>query len=185
MSRTGKKPIAFSDKVRVRLEGDVVHVEGPLGKHQHKLNAYVVATIEGKEIRINRKDDSRLARQAHGLTRTLIFNMVHGVSQGFQRELNIEGIGYRAEMKGSDLSLALGFSHPILYPIPKDVKVSVEKQTRIVLTGSDKVQLGQIAADIRSKRPPEPYKGKGIRYLGEVVERKEGKAAGAAGGGAK
>ncbi len=181
MSRTGKKPVALPDKVKVRIDGNKVLVEGPGGKQSVELNSYVTIKIEASQLVVTRKDDTPDSRRLHGMVRALIQNAVLGVSEGFKRNLEIEGVGYRAEVKGSDLNMSLGYSHPIVFAIPAGIKVAVEKQTRIQLTGVDKALIGQVAANIRSFRPPEPYKGKGIRYEGEVIQRKEGKSAAGAG----
>jgi large subunit ribosomal protein L6 len=141
----------------------------------------VTVEVDGSVIRVSRKDDSREARSLHGLTRTLISNMVKGVSEGFSKRLEIVGVGYRAEVKGTSLNLSLGYSHPINYELPKGVTASVEKQTSVILKGADKQLVGQVAAEIRGFRPPEPYKGKGIKYADEVIRRKAGKAGKGAG----
>ncbi|MBI2340900.1 MAG: 50S ribosomal protein L6 [Deltaproteobacteria bacterium] len=189
MSKTGKKPVVLPDKVKARIDGGVLHVEGPQGKEEAAVNPHVTVEADAKEIRVKRVDDSREARQAHGLFRSLVSNMVTGVSQGFKRELEIQGIGYRAEIKGNSLTMALGFSHPVEFPIPAGLKVAVEKQTKLTLTGASKALVGETAAHIRGLRPPEPYKGKGIKYAGELIQRKVGKAAagatGATGGAGK
>lgn len=184
MSKTGKKPVVLPEKVKARIDNGVLHVEGPKGCEQMSLNPHVSVTTDGKEICVKRIDDSRPAREAHGLVRSLISNMVKGAAEGFKRELDIQGIGYRAEVKGNMLSMTLGFSHPVEYPIPAGLKIAVEKQTRLALSGSNRALVGQAAAKIRSLRPPEPYKGKGIKYVEEVIARKVGKAAAGAAGGA-
>ncbi|MBI4411228.1 MAG: 50S ribosomal protein L6 [Deltaproteobacteria bacterium] len=186
MSKTGKKPVVLPEKVKARIDNGVLHVDGPLGKEQMALNPNVTVQVDAKEIRVKRIDNSRLARQAHGLVRSLVQNMVSGTAEGFKKELDIQGIGYRADVKGNTLAMTLGFSHPVEYPIPAGLKIAVDKQTKLILSGSNKALVGQAAAKIRSFRAPEPYKGKGIKYADEVIQRKVGKAAaGASGGGAK
>lgn len=182
MSRTGKRPVALPDKVKVRTNDGVLFVEGPLGKSQVALSEWVQVKADDKSIVVTRKDDSRKAKETHGLIRALVQSAVQGVSTGFKKGLEIEGIGYRAEVKGNDLNLTLGYSHPVVFPIPAGIKIAVEKLTKLSVSGSDKTLVGQVAANIRALRRPEPYKGKGIRYEGEVIQRKEGKAAAASGG---
>ncbi|MCB1214165.1 MAG: 50S ribosomal protein L6 [Deltaproteobacteria bacterium] len=177
MSRTGKQPINLPDKVKVRLENGVFYAEGPLGKLSQAIRDEVLVEISDKTIEVKRVDDKPQSRALHGLTRSLINNMIVGVSDGFTKELDIQGVGYRADAKGQTLNLSLGFSHPVEFPLPQGIQVKVDKQTHIVLTGYDKALLGQVAADIRKLRPPEPYKGKGIRYSNEVIRRKAGKTA--------
>ncbi len=177
MSRIGKVPIAVPDTVKVDVTGCVVNIKGPKGSLSQTLPAGITCQVDGKELKVERKDDSRTQRALHGLTRTLIANAVIGTSEMFQRGLEIIGVGYRAEAKKDQLELALGFSHPVVFTIPEGITIKVEKQTRLMVSGIDKQQVGQVAANIRSLRPPEPYKGKGIRYAGEVVHRKAGKAA--------
>ena len=177
MSRTGKTPIPIPDKVKVQVTDGEVKVEGPLGKLQQVMHPEVKVEVKDKEVNVTRVDDESRSRALHGLMRTLINNMVVGVSKGFAKELDIQGVGYRAEAKGKVLNLSLGFSHPVEFPIPEGIQIKVEKQTHLRITGYDKVQVGQIAADIRKIRPPEPYKGKGVRYTNEVIIRKAGKAA--------
>ena len=180
MSRTGKMPIAIPDKVKARVDGDQCFVEGPQGKHQVKIAPGISVDVQDKEISVSRPNNSGDAKRWHGLTRALINSAVKGVSEGFTKTLLIEGVGYRADLKGSSLNLSLGFSHPVVYQVPEGVKAQVDKQTKIVFTSSDSDLVGQVAADVRSFRPPEPYKGKGIRYENEYVQRKVGKAAGGA-----
>ncbi len=177
MSRIGKLPIPIPDAVKVDVSGGVVNVKGPKGSLSQTLPAGITCQLDGKKLKVERKDDSRTQRALHGLTRTLIANAVIGTSEMFQRGLEIIGVGYRAEAKKDQLELALGFSHQVLFTIPEGITVKVEKQTRLTVSGIDKQQVGQVAANIRALRPPEPYKGKGIRYAGEVVQRKAGKAA--------
>jgi large subunit ribosomal protein L6 len=177
MSRIGKQPIDVPDGVKVDVAGGAVHVKGPKGSLSRDLPSGITCTLDGKELKVERQNDSRRQRALHGLTRTLIANAVKGTSEAFQKKLEIVGVGYRAEAKKGQLELALGFSHPVIFPIPEGIDVQVEKQTRLTVTGIDKQQVGQVAADIRALKPPEPYKGKGIRYEGELIKRKAGKAA--------
>lgn len=177
MSRIGKTPIPVPDTVKVDVTGGVVNIKGPKGSLSQTLPEGITCRIDGNELKIARKDDTRTQRALHGLMRSLIANAVIGTSETFQRGLEIIGVGYRAEAKKDQLELALGFSHAVVFAIPEGITVKVEKQTRLMVSGIDKQQVGQVAADIRSLRPPEPYKGKGIRYAGEIVQRKAGKAA--------
>jgi large subunit ribosomal protein L6 len=183
MSRTGKKPIPIPDKVKVKLADRLVEVEGPQGKLSLTVHPLIKVEVVDKEIRVQRPDDEPNTRSLHGLSRALIANMVDGVTKGFQKELDIQGVGYRAEVKGNTLNMTLGFSHPVAFPIPDGIKIAVEKQTHLAISGRDRALVGQVAADIRSLKPPEPYKGKGIRYSDEVVRRKAGKAAATGSGG--
>ncbi len=179
MSRTGKSPITIPEQVKVSIDGAKVNVEGPKGKLHTELPSLVELKNEAGVLHLSRKDESNQAKALHGLSRSLVANMVKGVAQGFVRELEINGVGYRAEMKGKDLHLALGFSHPVVFPLPNNVSAVVDaKRTRITLESIDKQLLGVTAAKIRSFRPPEPYRGKGIKYSDEIVKRKEGKSAG-------
>lgn len=176
MSRVGKLPINIPSGVTVSLEHPTLTVKGPLGALTRSVPSHVDLQIDPSSIKVLRKDESIASRSQHGLARALIFNMVHGVSQGFVRALEIQGTGYRADVQGNVLSLSLGYSHPIQFPLPEGIKASVEKQTVIRLEGIDRELLGQTAARIRALRPVEPYKGKGVRYSGEHVVRKVGKA---------
>jgi large subunit ribosomal protein L6 len=175
MSRIGKRPIAIPDGVSVAREGAWVQVKGPKGELAERLPASIDVAIDAGEVRFARSDDRQPTRAAHGLARALVANMVTGVTEGFAKELEIQGVGYRAEMAGSSLKLALGFSHPVEVPVPDGLSVKVQ-DNRIRVEGIDKQRVGQFAADIRKLRPPEPYKGKGIRYADEQVRRKVGKA---------
>lgn len=176
MSRIGKKPIQVPPKVKVSLDqGGNVTVEGPKGKLSWTLPSAVRAQVEGESLSLEREGDSRQARALHGLSRALVANMVAGVSEGFRRDLEIHGVGFRAAVQGSTLNLNLGKSHPILFEIPKEIKITVTENTKIAIEGIDKHAVGQIAANIRRCYPPEPYKGKGVRYAGEQIRRKEGK----------
>lgn len=182
MSRIGKLPIRIPAAVKVQVAGGVVRVEGPKGKLEHRLPPTIGVELADGTLRVVRQEETRQARALHGLTQKLIANMVNGVSAGFSRTLEIVGVGYRAEARGQALHLSLGYSHPILFQLPPGVQARVDKQTVITLEGFDRQVLGETAATIRGLRPPEPYKGKGIKYAGEVLRRKAGKAAGAAGG---
>lgn len=182
MSRVGKLPVIVPEAVKVVLEGREIRVQGPRGTLSHRIPPDLEVDVEGDRLQVRRNGEARSTRALHGLTRKLLANMVEGVSQGFRKVLEINGVGYRAELKGQSLHLTLGFSHPIVFPLPSGVSASVERQTVITLECYDKQVLGQAAAELRSFRPPEPYKGKGIRYQGEVVLRKAGKAMGGASG---
>ncbi len=179
MSRIGKVPVSVPDGVKVTLNDGSVSVEGPKGKLMTTVPERISVKVEGKELRVSRESDAPGDRALHGLTRKLIGNMVEGVSQGFRRVLEINGVGYKAEVSGQNLNLILGFSHPIEFPLPPGVTAKVDRQTLITLESSDKQALGQTAARIRSLKAPEPYKGKGIKYQEEVIRRKAGKAVGA------
>lgn len=176
MSRIGKMPIVIPQGVKVALTGDVIKVEGPKGTLSQKVNPGVAMSVAEGKIVFSRPAESREARTVQGLMRSLVANMVAGVNQGFERRLEIAGVGYRAEVQGESLVMSLGFSHPVKYALPKGVKAEVEKQTLIILKGADKQVLGQAAANIRGLKPPEPYKGKGIKYQNEKILRKAGKA---------
>jgi len=180
LSRVGKLPVVGPKSVKILLEQQELRVEGPKGKLEAKLPAELSVEIEGEVLHVRRQGDTPRAKALHGLTRKLVANMVEGVSNGFKRVLEINGVGYRAELKEQELHFSLGYSHPVVFPLPKGVAASVERQTVITLECHDKQLLGQTAAVIREFRPPEPYKGKGIRYQGEFVRRKAGKAMGAA-----
>ena len=180
MSRIGRKPIALPKGVTVTTEKHRVTVKGPKGELTHELSPGMVIEQSESEVRVVTQRADRQARSLYGMHRALLDNFVSGVSQGFTRALEITGTGYRASMDGSSkLILQLGYSHPIHFPVPDGVQIKVENPTRVVITGADKQRVGQVAADIREFRPPEPYKGKGIRYEGEYVRRKAGKSAGA------
>lgn len=176
MSRIGKKPITLPAKVSVRVSpaGDVA-VEGPKGRLEWKLPTGIQASVGNNSVELQRQAETRQARALHGLSRALVANMVIGVSEGFRKELEIQGVGFKAAVQGQNLNLSLGKSHPILFAIPKDIKITVTDNTRITIEGIDKHKVGQVAADIRRFYPPEPYKGKGVRYAGEQIRRKEGK----------
>jgi large subunit ribosomal protein L6 len=179
MSRIGKQPIAIPQGVKIQIEGQVVRVEGPKGKLAQTVPAGLGAQVADGHLRITREEDHRTARALHGLTRALVANMVTGVKDGFERRLEIVGIGYRAQMAGKNLQLTLGYSHPIVFPLPEGITAEVERQVAITLRGADKALLGETAAQLRALRKPDPYKGKGIRYAGEYVRKKVGKKAGA------
>ncbi|MEP7014039.1 MAG: 50S ribosomal protein L6 [Verrucomicrobiota bacterium] len=176
MSRIGNKAVEIPDKVKVNVGSDgAVAVEGPKGKLSWKLPRDISAKVDNNRVLVARMAETRGVKALHGLSRSLVRNMVQGVSEGFSKKLEIEGVGFKAAVQGSTLNLSLGFSHPILFPIPKDIKVTVTDATKIDIQGVDKKLVGQVAADIRRFYPPEPYKGKGVRYAGEQVRRKEGK----------
>ena len=177
MSRIGKQPIPVPAGVDVTIEGSDVTVKGPKGVLAQSFNSDMAITLEEGEIFVRRPSDARQHRSLHGLTRTLLSNMVVGVSEGFRKDMEIVGVGYRAALKEGDLDLSLGLSHPKIVKAPEGITFEVPAPNRISVLGIDKQRVGQIAAEIRSIRPPEPYKGKGIRYAGEVVRRKVGKAA--------
>jgi len=178
MSRVGSQPITVPDGVEVSISGVDITVKGSKGTLERTLPGGITARLEGSTLLVERPDESRESRSLHGLSRTLVANMVQGVSEGFRKELQIQGVGYRATAKGNDaLDLALGYSHPVSIKAPEGITFEVPVQTQIIVTGIDKQLVGQVAADIRKWRKPEPYKGKGIRYLGEHVARKAGKAA--------
>lgn len=176
MSRIGKRPISIPSKVTVTIDGQSVLVKGPKGELSRVLPGEVVVSQEGETLLVNRRDDSRTARQRHGLCRTLVANMVEGVSQGFQKRLEIQGVGYRAQVQGRNLTLNMGYSHPVQIEPPDGIQFAVENNVNVIVSGIDKEVVGNTAAQIRAVRPPEPYKGKGIRYSGEFVRRKAGKA---------
>ncbi|MEW5853585.1 MAG: 50S ribosomal protein L6 [Myxococcota bacterium] len=175
MSRIGKKPVAIPDKVKVTVSGQKVVVEGPKGRLEHQAHPKTQVKVDGKQVVVTRVGEDRLAKGVYGLTRTLISNMVQGVSTGYERTVEINGVGFKAEVKGSVLNLALGFSHPVAFDLPKGITAEVDKLTKVTLRSADKQLLGTTVAKLRSLRPPEPYKGKGIKYAEEVIKRKEGK----------
>lgn len=177
MSRIGVKPIEIPSSVKVKLENSAIFVEGSKGKLNMNFSDRVSVEVKDNKIIVTRATDSKKDKTFHGLTRALIANMVKGVSEGFKKELEIIGVGFKAQLQGKNLNLSLGYSHPVNVEIPEGVKVQVPKPTQIVVEGIDKAQVGQVAANIRAAYPPEPYKGKGIRYVDEYVKRKAGKAA--------
>jgi large subunit ribosomal protein L6 len=178
MSRIGKKPIPVPDKVKVDIKQDAVVVTGPKGTVTNPIPPGIKFEQKDKQVLAIRKDDSGPQRAFHGLARALVANAVRGVTEGFSRELEIVGVGYRAEQRKNSVVFTLGFSHPIEYPIPPGISITVDKQTKLVVTGVDRQQVGQIAANIRSLKKPDPYKNKGIRYVGERLKKKAGKAGG-------
>ncbi len=175
MSRIGKKAVALPDGVTATVEGNTVKTKGPKGELEFVANDEVVVELKDGEIAISPRDNSKAARSKWGMSRTMIQNIVDGVHQGYERKLEINGVGYRAAMQGKNIQLALGFSHDVVYQVPEGVSAAIPKPTEIVLTGIDKQQLGQVASEIRQYRKPEPYKGKGIKYAEETIVRKEGK----------
>ncbi len=176
MSRIGNKPVEIPDKVKVNISDDgAVAVEGPKGKLSWNLPRNIKGSVNEKTISLAREAETRSVKALHGLSRSLVHNMVQGVSEGFTKNLEIEGVGFKAAVQGQNLNLSLGFSHPILFPIPKEIKITVADNTKLTIQGIDKKLVGQVAADIRRYYPPEPYKGKGVRYAGEQIRRKEGK----------
>lgn len=183
MSRIGNQPVEIPDGVTVQVNGSTVSVEGPEGEIEDKFHPDMEIEVREGEVHVSRPTDRPKHRSLHGLTRSLISNMVEGVTEGFQRSLEIQGVGYRAAKRGKDLELNLGFSHPVEFEVPEGIEVEVETPTLIHVRGSDKQLVGEVAARIRNVRPPEPYKGKGVRYVGEEVRRKAGKAAVGAGAG--
>ncbi len=177
MSRIGKLPVAVPSGVDIKLNDGEVVVKGPKGElRSHILKNVVDVKMEDGKVVVERKGDAKPHRSAHGLTRTLISNMVEGVSKGFRKSLEIQGVGFRAAKSGEKLNLSLGYSHPVVFDPPKGITLSVEGTNKIHVDGIDKQQVGQVAAEIRNLRPPEPYKGKGVRYAGEVIRKKLGKA---------
>ena len=178
MSRIGKMPIAVPAGVDVTIDGTTVTVKGPKGELTRTFSDLVAIAHEGDEVVVTAADETQAANAQHGLTRTLINNMVVGVTEGYEKKLEFVGVGYRVQLKGSDLDMSLGYSHPVVYPAPDGITFEVPDNTHLTVRGISKQQVGQVAAEIRSKRPPEPYKGKGIRYEGEHVRRKLVKAAG-------
>jgi large subunit ribosomal protein L6 len=175
MSRIGRLPIDIPAKVKVEVQGRKVFVEGPKGKLDFSLPQRTSAVVAGTKINVSRDGDDAEAKALHGLSRAILNNMVKGVSEGFLKKLEIQGVGFKAAVQGKNVNLNLGYSHPIHYPIPDQIKVTVEENTKLTIEGPSKEMVGQVAAEIRSFYPPEPYKGKGVRYVGEHVQRKEGK----------
>jgi large subunit ribosomal protein L6 len=179
MSRIGKLPIPIPQGVKIQVDGATVRAEGPKGKLAQPVPSGLTTRVADGTIVIERASDERQVRALHGLARALVANMVTGVKDGFERKLDIVGIGYRAQLQGKNIQLALGYSHPIIFPLPDGVTAEIDKQVAITLRGADKAVLGQTAAKLRALRKPDPYKGKGIKYSGEVIRRKVGKKAGA------
>ncbi len=176
MSRIGRKPIPVPAGVDVKIDGATVSVKGPKGELSHTLAEPITAKLEDGTLYVERPNDERRSRALHGLSRTLVNNLVVGVTDGYSKSLEIHGTGYRVQAKGSDLEFALGFSHPVVVAAPNGISFSVQKPTQLTVTGINKQQVGEVAANIRKIRPPEPYKGKGVRYQGETIRRKAGKA---------
>ncbi|HUM18561.1 MAG TPA: 50S ribosomal protein L6 [Candidatus Nitrosotalea sp.] len=179
MSRIGKKPIPVPQGVKIALEGALVRAEGPKGKLSQSIPSSLSVSMESNVLTVARSSDHRTVRALHGLTRSLLANMVTGVKDGFERKLEIVGIGYRCQIQGKALQLALGYSHPVVFPLPEGIQAEVDRQVSITLRGADKALLGQTAAKLRALRKPDPYKGKGIKYADEYIRRKVGKKAGA------
>ena len=177
MSRIGRKPIEIPAGVTVTVNGCEVAVKGPKGELKETFNADIAIAVEGNEVIVTRPDDNQQHRSLHGLTRTLINNMVEGVSKGYVKELEVNGVGYRAQKQGKNLVMNLGYSHQVIMSEIDGITIEVPSPNKIIISGSDKQKVGQFAADVRKKRPPEPYKGKGIKYANEYIRRKEGKAA--------
>ncbi len=176
MSRIGKKPVEIPAGVEVKVDGQTVTVKGPKGSLTQNVHPNMTVAVEGNEIKVTRPNDDKQNRALHGLTRSLIANMVEGVTNGFSKTLKINGVGYRAVKKGNDLELTIGYSHLVNMKTPEGITIDVPDNNTIVVSGPDKQQVGQFAAEVREKRPPEPYKGKGIKYADEHIRRKEGKA---------
>ncbi|HUY26594.1 MAG TPA: 50S ribosomal protein L6 [Candidatus Binataceae bacterium] len=177
MSRIGRLPVKLEKGVKAEMAGATLKVEGPKGKLEHRLESGFTVEINGAELIVKRPGDSSQQRALHGLTRKLVANMAEGVSRGFSKVLEINGVGYRAEVKGNQINLSLGYSHPIVYQLPPGVSAKVERQVLITLESADRQLLGSVASEVRELRPPEPYKGKGIKYATETIRRKAGKAA--------
>ncbi len=177
MSRIGKKPITIPAGVDVKINGSQVTVKGPKGELSNSFNEAMAITMENNEVIVTRPSDAKEHRSLHGLTRTLIANMVMGVTEGYKKELEVNGVGYRAQKQGKNLVLNLGFSHQVIMPEVDGITIDVPNNNSIIISGPDKQKVGQFAAEVREKRPPEPYKGKGIKYVDEHIRRKEGKAA--------
>src|ERR1035441_5553022 len=175
MSRIGKQPIAIPPKVKVEVKGQKVTVEGPKGKLDWELPRRTSLKVENGKVVVSREGDDARAKALHGLSRALVNNMVRGVSEGFVKKLEIQGVGFKAAVANNNVTMSLGYSHPIVYPIPAQIKVTVEENTKLTIEGPDRQSVGQVAAELRSFYPPEPYKGKGVRYSDERVIRKEGK----------
>jgi large subunit ribosomal protein L6 len=175
MSRIGKKPVPVPTGVQASVEGQTVKMKGPKGALQVQLPDEVAATVEEGALKLAPRAETKRGRAMWGLSRSLVANLANGVTNGFEKRLEITGVGYRASMQGKNLQLALGYSHDVVYPIPEGISVATPRPTEIVVTGADRQKVGQVAAEIRAFRPPEPYKGKGVKYAGEYVFRKEGK----------
>ena len=178
MSRIGRRPISLPKSVQATIDGQTVRVKGPKGELERRIHPAMEIAMENGEIVVRRPSDEGEHKALHGLTRTLVANMVEGVDKGFQKQLDIVGVGYKAEARPYGLQLALGYSHPVEYRAPKGIRLTAPQPTTVVVEGADKELVGQVAAELRSLRPPEPYKGKGIKYTGEQIRRKAGKAGG-------
>ena len=176
MSRIGRKPINIPAGVEVKNDNGVITVKGPKGTLTQKFHPNMTVEIDGPVIHVTRPNDDKLNRSLHGLTRTLIANMIEGVTKGFKKELEVNGVGHRVQKQGKDCVMNLGYSHQVIVSDTDDIKIEVPNPNKIIITGIDKQKVGQFAAEVREKRPPEPYKGKGIKYVNEVIRRKEGKA---------
>ena len=176
MSRIGKLPVAVPSGVDVKLEDSTVVVKGPKGQLSQRILSVVDVTVDAGHVLVARKNDDKSGRSAHGLTRTLVANMIQGVTKGFRKSLELQGVGYRVNKSGNDLNFSLGYSHPVTYAAPEGISFTVEGTNKVHVDGIDKQRVGQVAAEIRNLRPPEPYKGKGIRYDGELIRKKLGKA---------
>ena len=175
MSRIGKKPVSIPSGVTANVEGQTVKVKGPKGAMQVVLPDDVEVKMDSGSVKVDPRNETKRARAMWGTSRTLVSNLVTGVTKGFEKKLEITGVGYRAALQGKNLQISLGYSHEVLYPVPEGITIAAPKPTEIVVTGIDKQKVGQVAAEIRAFRPPEPYKGKGVRYAGEYIFRKEGK----------
>ncbi len=175
MSRIGKKPVPIPSGVTANVEGQIVKVKGPKGALQVVLPDDVSVKMDAGAVKVDPRNETKRARAMWGTSRTLVSNLVTGVTQGFERKLEITGVGFRAALQGKNLQIALGYSHDVIYPVPEGIAIATPKPTEIVITGIDKQKVGQVAAEIRAFRPPEPYKGKGVKYAGEYIFRKEGK----------
>ncbi len=175
MSRIGKKPVTVPGGVTAQVNGQEIKIKGPKGELSHVLVDDIIAKLNKGEIEIAMREDTKTARAMWGMSRTMVANLIAGVTEGFTKRLEITGVGYRAALQGQNLQLQLGYSHDVIYPIPQGIQIACARPTEIVITGIDKQKVGQVAAEIRSYRPPEPYKGKGIKYAGEFILRKEGK----------
>lgn len=183
MSRVGKRAITIPQGVQAALKEGVVTVKGPKGTLSFTMPKLITISIEKDQILVTRGAEDRFSKSQHGMVRNIVQNMIQGVTHHFVKELDIQGVGFRAELKGKNLQLALGFSHPVLYPIPEGIQIQVTNQTKLTVQGCDRQLVGQTASELRGLKPPEPYQGKGIRYLNEVIKKKVGKAAAGAAGG--
>ena len=177
MSRIGKKPVPIPSGVKVEVKEGIVYIEGPKGKLTQTTRNQVKVNVENNQVVVSRFSDSKFDKSVHGLYRALIANMIKGVTEGYSKELEIAGIGFKAQVEANKLKMQLGYSHPVIFPIPEGIKIETPKQTQIVIRGIDKEKVGEIASEIRYLCPPEPYKGKGIRFAGEYIKKKVGKAA--------